>query len=178
MKKLLKKIGFGILGLFILLLVIGFLLPSERTVSVTEEINAPISLVFDQVNDLRNWEKWSPWKELDPLMEMSYSNPPAGKGAFYKWKSNHPQVGSGKMTLSEVVPNQKIVTVMDFEDWDSGSAEFTFKEENRKTEVTWSMDLHLGRNPVSKYMGLFIVGGLRGMFDRGLESMKINVENR
>jgi uncharacterized protein YndB with AHSA1/START domain len=82
------------------------------------------------------------------------------------------------MTLSEVVPNQKIVTVMDFEDWDSGSAEFTFKEENRKTEVTWSMDLHLGRNPVSKYMGLFIVGGLRGMFDRGLESMKINVENR
>jgi hypothetical protein len=40
------------------------------------------------------------------------------------------------------------------------------------------MDLHLGRNPVSKYMGLFIVGGLRGMFDKGLESMKINVENR
>jgi len=178
MKKFLKKIGFGILGLLIILLVIGFLLPTERTVEVSEGINAPISLVFDQVNDLRNWEYWSPWKEMDPLMEMSYSNPPAGKSAFYKWKSENKRVGSGKLTLVEVIPQQKIVTAMEFKDWDSGTSEFTFREEKREVVVTWSMHLRLGRSPFSRYQGLFMVGGVRQMFKKGLENMRIHVEKR
>ena len=177
MKKLLKKTGLGILGLLVILLIIGFLLPTERKIEVTEQIDAPVQLVFEQVNDLRNWENWSPWKELDPLMEMSYSNPPVGKGAFYKWTSDNPRIRSGKLTLVEVVPQQKIVTAMEFEDGNKGTSEFRFSEEKRATEVTWSMQLRFGRSPIGRYMGLFMAGGLRQMFDKGLTNMRVNMES-
>ena len=59
MKNVLKKIGLW-LGLFLLaLILISFLLPSEIKVKRSIEVSAPIDRVFEQVNDLRNWEKWA-----------------------------------------------------------------------------------------------------------------------
>jgi len=178
MKKLLKQSGYTLLGLLLLLILISFLLPSERTIEASIKINAPIQLVFDKVNDLRNWESWSPWKKMDPMMEMSYSNPPAGKGAFLQWSSTHPDIGKGKLILMEVVPNQRIVTAMDFEGNTNRMAEFMFEEEKNEVKVTWSMVHQVGGNPIRKYGLLFQAGSLRKTFDQGLAAMKIQLEQR
>ncbi|HLF62763.1 MAG TPA: SRPBCC family protein [Saprospiraceae bacterium] len=178
MKKLLKRAGYGLLGLFVILLGISFLLPSEQRIESSVKINAPIQIVFDQVNDLRNWDRWSPWKKMDPMIEMSYSNPPTGKGAFYVWKSKHERVGNGKLILSEVIPNKKIVTALDFEKGQDGSAEFTFEEEKKAVKVTWSMMYHIGGNPVRKYALLFQKGAMRKAFEQGLNGIRENSEKR
>jgi uncharacterized protein YndB with AHSA1/START domain len=178
MKKFLKKLGYSLLGLIVILIAISFLLPSKQRIESTVKINAPIQLVFEQVNDLRNWERWSPWKKMDPMMEMSYSNPPAGKGAFYNWKSSNPRLGNGKLILTEVIPNKKIVTALDFEKWHDASAEFIFEEEKNTVKVTWSMMHDIGGNPFNKYAALFQKGAMRKMFDQGLTTIKINSETR
>ncbi len=178
MKRFFKKLGYSFLGLIVLLIVISFLLPSEHRIETSIKINAPIQIVFDQVNDLRNWESWSPWKAMDPMMEMTYSNPPAGQGAFYNWQSKNPHVGNGKLILTEVVPFKRIVTAMDFEEWDDGTAEFTFEEEKGSVKVTWGMTHQVGGHPIRKYGMLFQKGILRKTFYRGLETIKVNSENR
>lgn len=178
MKRMLKKAGYSLLGLIAILLAISFLLPSRQRIESSVRINAPIQLVFEQVNDLRNWERWSPWKKMDPMMEMSYSNPAAGKGAFYNWKSTNPRLGNGKLILTEVIPNKKIVTALDFEKWDDGSAEFTFTQEKNEVKVTWSMIHHIGGNPVKKYAALMQKSVMRKMFEQGLTTIKANSEMR
>ena len=95
----------GLIGLIVILLVIGFMLPSKVHVEQTVVIDAPIDRVYSQVYDLRNWEKWSPYKKMDPLMELSYSNPAFGQGAFYVWDSEVPELGKGKLTIAEAIAN-------------------------------------------------------------------------
>ena len=101
MKAFFKKAGLWA-GLFLLaLILISFLFPSTIKVSRSIEVNAPMDRVFDQVNDLRNWEKWSPWKRMDPTMVMTFSNPPVGQNAFYKWESQDKRMGTGTLTLNK-----------------------------------------------------------------------------
>ena len=178
MKKFLKKIAYGLLGLLVILFIISLLLPTQQRVEASVKINAPVQLAFNEVNDLRNWESWSPWKTMDPMIELSYSNPPSGAGAFMNWKSIDPRIGNGKLILVEVIPNNKIVTAMDFEGRQNSSAEFLFEEEKNDVKVTWGMTHHIGRNPIGKYTMLFRKGALRKMFQRGLVSIKVKLETR
>jgi len=40
--------------------------PSEFRVMRSALVGAPPDAVFPHVNDLHNWEAWSPWAKLDP----------------------------------------------------------------------------------------------------------------
>jgi uncharacterized protein YndB with AHSA1/START domain len=117
MKKFLKKMGLWIGLALLAIILLSFLFPTTMKVSRSIEVNAPADRVFDQVNDLRNWEKWSPWKRMDPTMVMTFSNPPVGQNAFYKWESQDKHMGKGTMTLVKVTPYEEIVTSLEMEDW-------------------------------------------------------------
>ncbi len=176
MKKVLKKIGlwFGILLLALIL--ISFLLPADVKVSRSIVVNAPVDRVFDQVNDLRNWEKWSPWKRMDPTMVMTFSNPPIGQNAFYKWESKDKHMGKGTMTLAKVVANEEIVTAIEFGDGYKGTSDFRFAHKGDGIEVTWHMENHVGMMPWSKYFGLMMKSQLKKSFDSGLKALKFYTE--
>ncbi len=176
MKKLLKKIGLW-LGLFLLgLILVSFLLPAEIKVKRTIEVSAPIDRVFEQVNDLRNWEKWAPWKRMDPTMVMTFSNPPVGQNAFYKWESQNKRMGTGTLTLSRVVMNEEIITVMEFGGKDSGSSKFQFIHKGDNIEVIWSMTYDVGILPWNKYFGLMMRREFKKQFDSGLKALKFYAE--
>lgn len=176
MKRFLKKTGIWIGVILLAILLFGFVLPREVKVSRSITIDAPMDRVFAQVNDLRNWEEWSPWKRMDPMMEMSYSNPPEGQGAFYKWVSKDKRLGSGTMTLAKVVPNEEIVTALHNEDWGDANATFKFGHDGKKVKVTWDMTNDVGAMPWSRYFGAFMKGQMKKMFDQGLEGIKFNAE--
>ena len=59
--------------------------------------------VFDQVNDLRKWDNWSPWAKLDPAAKVSFEGAKAGTGAVFKWSGND-KIGEGKMTVTDSSP--------------------------------------------------------------------------
>ena len=176
MKKFLRKAGLW-LGLFLLgLILISFLFPSTIEVSKSVEVNAPIDRVFDQVNDLRNWEKWSPWKRQDPTMVMTFSNPPVGQGAFYKWETQDKQMGNGTMTLTKVTNLEEIVTTIVMDKHGTSSATFNFTHKGDAVKVTWSLKEKVGSMPWNRYMGMMMKGMLKDQYEEGLKGIKFYSE--
>ena len=104
-------------------------------------INAPAEAIFAQVNTIRAWEAWSPWQKRDPNMKQVYSGPASGVGATQAWEGNH-QVGTGRMTIIESVPDQKVAFRLDFEKPFKANniAELTLiRQGNGATEIVWAM---------------------------------------
>ncbi len=176
MKRFFKKVGLWIGLLLIVLILISFFLPKEFTVSRSITVNAPVDRVFDQVNDLRNWEKWSPWKRKDPTMEMTFSNPPVGQGAFYKWVSKDKHLGSGTCTLAKVTNYEEIVAAFHFDEWGDSNTTFHFGHKGNDVELTWSITSDVGMMPWSKYFGLSMKSMLTKQFDLGLQAIKFYTE--
>ena len=52
--------------------------PTEYSVTRDIEIDAPANLVFEQVNNHKLRDAWSPWERMDPDMQKSYEGPEAG----------------------------------------------------------------------------------------------------
>jgi len=151
--------------------------PSEFRVARTATIAAPAPEVFAQVNDYRKWPGWSPYEKLDPAMKKSYEGAPVGKGAVYSWAGND-QAGEGRATITESRPNELIRIQLEFMKpfAATNTAEFAFKPQGDKTDVTWSLTGH--RNFMFKAVGLFMnmdkmVGG---QFEEGLAQLKSVVE--
>ena len=147
--------------------------PSEFRVERSAVISAPPTVVFAQVNDLHNWDAWSPWAKLDPAAKQTFEGPPAGTGAAFSWVGNS-KVGEGRMTITETRPYELIRFRLDFVRPFAGTnaAEFTFTPRGDQTAVTWSMS---GRqNFLAKAFCMFMnmdrmVGG---EFEKGLAQMK------
>lgn len=152
--------------------------PSEFRVTRSATIPAPASAVFAQVNDLHNWEAWSPWVKLDPTMKQTYQGAPAGTGATYTWSGNS-QVGEGRTTITESRPSELIRIKLEMFKPLAGTntVEFSFKPDGDQTAVTWSIE---GKNSfvgkaVSLVMNMDKMIG--GQFEAGLASLKAVVES-
>jgi uncharacterized protein YndB with AHSA1/START domain len=176
MKKLLKKAGLWAGLFFLVLILVSFLLPTQLKVSRSITVHAPTDRVFHQVNDLRNWENWLPWKRMDPTMVMTYSNPPAGQGAFFKWSSDNKRMGDGTITLVRVVNNEEIVMSLEAGKRGKAFSTFTFANKGSGVEVNWSMEDKLGWWPWSRYFGLIIRSAMKKQFDQGLADLKEHAE--
>jgi uncharacterized protein YndB with AHSA1/START domain len=169
---------------FLVLLVLVLLLaalieaqPADFRISRSATIDAPPAKVFEQVNDFRKWEAWSPWLKADPTAKVTLEGPPTGKDAVYKWAGND-QVGQGMMTLTESRPNElvkiKLQFIKPFEN--IVDTAFTFKEKDNKTVITWTMSGQ--RDFQGKAMGLFMDPYIGGKFDEGLAKMKSIAESK
>jgi uncharacterized protein YndB with AHSA1/START domain len=169
--------------LYILLAIIGILLLGSLLISSNYHnersimVKAPIAVVFDQANTLKNWEKWSPWVKMDPSIRMTYNEIPSGKGAMYKWDGENPNVGKGSMTITSSVPNQFIVYAMSFDGQGDATSAHKFEQIGDSVKVTWTFDSDLGYNPVAKYMTKIMSGMMQETFDNGLKDMKAIAES-
>jgi len=162
----------------LLAIVAGFALvvvlqPADFRVTRSAAIAAPPGVVFAQVNDLRQWEAWSPWTKLDPAARETFEGPRAGTGAVLRWAGNS-EVGEGSMRITESRPNEFIQFRLEFlKPFEATStAEFVFTPEGGQTVVSWTM---FGRNSfMAKAVVLFLdcdamVGG---QFEKGLAQLK------
>lgn len=170
--KTLKIIGITLVGIIILAVLIAYLLPRHIHVERSAVITASPEVVFEQVNVLKNWEKWSPWHRIDPKMEIIYSGPEAGAGAAYAWSSTDPSAGQGKLTITESIPYSLIITEIDFMERGTAASQYTFKPAEDGTLLTWSMDTDMGNNPVARYFGLFMNKLLGKDFEKGLQNIQ------
>jgi len=170
---MLFKILVGLAALVVLLVIVVALQPSEFRITRSATVAAPASAVFAQVNDFHKWEAWSPWAKLDPAARNTFEGAPAGTGAVFAWAGNS-KVGEGRMTIVESRPNELVRIKLEFLKpfAATNTAEFTFKPEGDRTQVTWSM---FGRNNfVGKAVCLVMSmeKTLGGEFDKGLAAMK------
>ncbi|KAA9346161.1 SRPBCC family protein [Adhaeribacter soli] len=177
--KLLKKLGLGFLGLLTLLIAVSFLLPGKVRVERSLVMKASAATTFEQVNTLKNWEKWSPWHQMDPNMKITYEGPEAGTGAKYSWVGE--EMGTGSLTIAGSQPHQAIKTALNFGNMGTSFAEYKFETVGEGTKVTWAMESDTKDMPwqwyvPSKYMNLFMEDMLAADFDKGLANLKEVVE--
>ncbi len=147
--------------------------PSEFRIVRTLLIPAMPSAIFPHVNNLRKWDAWSPWAKIDPSAKNNFEGPEEGVGASMHWAGNR-KVGEGRMTITESVPGERIAFRLEFMKpfKATNEAEFTFRQEDGQTLVSWSM---YGRNNlVGKAAGLLFncTNMLNAQFDQGLASLK------
>ena len=174
---MLIKIVIGVVVVIGVFAVIVSLRSSDFRVERSAVVSAPAPVLFAQVNDLHNWDAWSPFAKLDPAAKQTFEGPRAGTGAAFAWAGNK-QVGEGRMTITESRPNKLVRFRLDFLKpfAVTNTAEFTFTPQGNQTAVTWSMS---GRqNFMAKAFCMFMsmdkmVGG---EFEKGLAQMKTVAE--
>jgi len=173
-----EKILLGVAALVMVLVVVVAMRPNEFEVTRSIAVNAKPEAIFPHVNDLHQWDAWSPWAKLDPDAKVAFDGSDEGIGTWMSWDGNN-DVGAGMMTITESDPFVRVVFRLEFSRPFAGvnAAEFTFKPEGDTTLVTWSMS---GTHTfISKAVGLFMncdkmVGD---QFEQGLASLKAVVES-
>lgn len=151
-------------------------LPSEYDMERSTVIDADPEVVFTEVNTLTEWPKWSPWYKIDTTAEYEYSEVVTGEGAYYAWKSEDPNMGSGKYTNTTVVPNEKIVYTMEFEGMGGSEGYWEFEStEDSKTKVSWGF--HTEFDFFNRIGSVIMDKVLGAQFEEGLDNLKKVSEN-
>lgn len=170
---MLKKIVIGLVGLIVLFLVIGFLLPRDYAVERSTVIDAPPEAVKAHVADLRRWPAWDPWSSRDETMEHSYEGAESGEGAIQTWTSE--DSGEGRL---EIVEETEQILAMELSFEGQGTAKTSWRFEpvdGGKTKVTWDMSGEMDP-PIGPWFGLAMDGMIGGDYEQGLANLKRLVE--
>ncbi|WP_303315836.1 GyrI-like domain-containing protein [Flavivirga abyssicola] len=113
--------------------------PNEFDFSRSKVIKAPASLLFNKVNDFKNWPDFSPWIEKEPNATLTYGETTSGVDGNYGW--NGDILGEGHMKTLAVEKdksiNQHIVFIKPFES--ESDINWTFENTEEGTKVTWGM---------------------------------------
>ncbi len=157
--------------------VAGFALPASTHVERSIRIARPPAEVFAMLNSYRRFNAWSPWHGRDPKTVYAYEGPTDGVGAGMRWSSEQSDVGKGRQTIIESVPNDKVTTRLEFEGQSDAIATFTLTSESDGTRVVWSFDTDHGKNPVSRWFGLMLDRWVGGDFAQGLAKLKALLES-
>ena len=176
--RILRKAAVTLAIIVLLFVIVGLLLPTKRFLSRSITIHAPIHVVFEEVNTLKRWENWSPWRDIDLHAIIQYEGPDAGVGCTMTWASEHPKIGKGTQQIVVSEPYQRIDTNLDFVGWDGAvTAGWRFEEATEgETRVTWSNESDSKGNLLNKYMELIIYPQLGKNYERGLKNLKAHVE--
>lgn len=138
--KILKYLFF----LFLIVIIAGaiYIATKDGVYRFEEDIliEAPASVVFNEVNNYNNWETWGPWSVANEDVILDYKPTTRGEGAGFTWTSE--EVGDGSITTSKVIPDSSIEqTILHRPTYaeSHSSMYWKFEEEENGTRVTLGM---------------------------------------
>jgi effector-binding domain-containing protein len=176
--KALKYLLYFLLGVAALIGGLGLFAKNTYHIERSITIDAPKSLVYDQVRLFKNFHEWSPWSKLDPDMKLSFTGNDGTVGATYSWNGNK-NVGEGTQTMKAVAAD-RLDLQLDFKKPFESTVPvfFNVTGDETKTKVTWGFDPHFPFpiniwamfTDVDKAMGADYARGL-GYLKRRCESM-------
>ena len=142
-------------------------------------IKAAPSAIFEEINSTGNFNKWSPWAQIDPNTQYSFEGPQSGVGAKMSWSSEHPDVGEGAQWIVESIENKKVTNQLQFGGFEGDfKASITLEEDGDNTNVTWEYDADMGGNIIGKFFGLFMDDMLGPFYETGLSNLKEVAESK
>ena len=149
---------------------------STYTVTRSVETIAAPAEVHAFVDDFHKWSAWSPWEDIDPTMQRSYSGPDAGVGAHYEWKGDG-KVGQGEMTIETSTPQSIGIRLAFLKPFAAVCpTRFDFEPVGSGTRVTWTMQGENRGIMVLLAPLLRIQQSVGKDFDRGLARLKAAAE--
>lgn len=173
---IIKMKAFKYILFLILILIIGLAIyiavqPNSFEVKRTRTIQAPVSVVYDNIIDFKNWEAWSSWVEENPETIITLSDTTYGIGGSYSWKDED---GIGTMKTIDTKPKTSINQEMQFADFPKSDIIWNLKPNNDgSTEVHWTIS---GKDlPFDFKIFSTLMGGMEKQigphFERGLEKL-------
>lgn len=175
--RIVRNVLIGLAALVGLFLIVGFFLPRNVIVEREVVINAPPEAVYPHISSLQAFSEWSPWGDLDPEMQVTYSGSDTGVGNVMEWTSDHPNVGTGRQEIVETVENRSVRTALDFGDMGTAQAWWQLEPEGTGTRVVWGLDADMGSGPIGRWFGLMMDGLVGADYERGLARLQDIVES-
>lgn len=177
--KILKILLGGLLGLLVLLGAIGFFLPDSAHVERSIEIKAPQAKVFAMLSSFQRFNEWSPWYELEPTAQVTYSGPSVGVGAKMAWAGK--DVGSGSQTITGIDGAELIRIDLDFGPDGKAKAYYQLSPvDDTTTRLVWGFDTtaegNLLARGMARYFNLMMESMLGPDYEKGLAKLKTVLE--
>lgn len=108
-------------------------------ISRSTGISATAGALHRLIDDFHEWPRWSPWEDLDPDLQRTYSGSDQGVGARYAWKGNR-KAGEGSMLITGSTPEQVDIEVAFVKPFrNTNQVTFTLTPTGDATEVGWTM---------------------------------------
>jgi effector-binding domain-containing protein len=174
--KALKIIIYILVGLAALIGGLGVFAKSNYHIERSVAIDAPKSMVYDQLLLFKNFHDWSPWSQLDPNIKLEYSDIDGIVGSTYAWDGNN-DVGKGKETITKISPDRIDITLDLIKPFKSTvPTSFIIVGDEQKTNVTWNFEFHI---PFPFNVGAMFTDidkAMGGDFARGLGYLKRRCE--
>jgi uncharacterized protein YndB with AHSA1/START domain len=167
-----------LVGLIFLVAIIGWCLPRYTKMQRSIIFNSTPEAVFPYLESLKMFvEHWSPWTDKDANMTATFNAVESGEGAVYEWKGDRKKVGSGRMSIVKVFPNEKVETVLEFQGQGQAEVNMIVKPITETTvEVIWDFKSDNKNSPVARIFGAMMDKFLGPDFEKGLEKLKETVE--
>ena len=102
-----------IAGIFALLIIAGLFIPRSYKFSRSIVISGEKKHIFNTIDDLKTWSKWSQWSpDRDPGISITCSDPSAGVNSHMEWKGK--KMGAGKLEIIATEPYKTITVATAF----------------------------------------------------------------
>lgn len=169
-------VGGGLAVVAAVVVVGGLVMSDEFGSEASQVVEAPPEVAFAFVNDVRNHEKFNPWKAKDPTMAVTYPGPTEGQGAVYAWTSENS--GNGTTTFVAVTEPSRIDTKVVFEGMGEGDGYWLVEPADGGSKVTWGFTSAMGIPVLGPWMVVaFDPGGATQKdFEAALVALKPLVE--
>lgn len=150
-------------------------MPKEFKVTRFVVINAPINMVFEEVNNFNNMQHWSPWKDYDPDMMTKVEGKPGDTIYKYVWSSKMDKVGHGSLTRKQVEKDKTVSNDLLFADYNMHSAvDWSFETMPEGIKAIWT---NSGTLPFfTRIMGSKLESLMAPDIEKGLQLLKIYCE--
>lgn len=164
--------GLGLAGF----LLYGSSLPSKWEVVESIQIRADRETLYDYLNCIENWEKWTIWsKEVNPCFEFHYEGARSGTGATQCWKAKN-QFGKTKICGGER-PEQIRYMFSFGHGHHMMKGCLSLRPRGAETEVLWKAYGDAGKSPARRIMARMMAPYMQKDFERGLARLKHIMED-
>jgi len=173
--KFIKNLFLFVIVAAVALSVIAQFLPATFKVERSVIIRAGTDKIFPLVNDVSKWPEWTVWnKDNDPGIVFTYEGPAEGVGAISKWESK--KSGAGMFTVTESDPAKGIKTELVFAGSPPMKGWVTFAPAGTDTKVSFGFGGDVNRNPMNRWMCLFMDKLAGPEFEKNLTGLKKKAE--
>lgn len=174
MKRFILSLGLVVVVLVGIFVAVGLSMPNNYRVERTVVINADRAVLHSYIAELKNWDAWTPWKALDPQMEVTFGDATSGVGATQEWTD---QTGGGRLEFTASDLDSGIAYDLFFADFPKVEAGMGYEKifEN-STRVSWWMAGEIEVPVLGGYFASSMEYQVGPMFEDGLKNLKEVVE--
>ena len=162
-----KKIATYTIGTLAVACVATFALPRNVSIERSATMDAAPSTVIQLASSNTGYQSFNPYKDLDPNLSVEMFGPAAGVGSGFSFESKD---GVGQQTVAAISADT-VTFDLDLGPLGQPTQAISAVAVNGATEVTWTMDMDLGMNPIFRVMGLFMDDMIGPNFELGLANI-------